>query len=39
MEDMWDYVHMGYWTVLPFRTVRHLCHLKLAPAGVIPQWE
>jgi hypothetical protein len=39
LEDMWDYVQMGYWTVLPFHAVQHLPHLKLAPAGVVPQRE
>ena len=32
-------VHMGYWIVLPYPTVRGLPHLKLAPVGVIPQRE
>jgi hypothetical protein len=36
---MWDYVQMGYWTVLPYHAVQHLMHLKLAPAGVVPQRE
>ncbi len=39
LEDMWDYVRMGFWTVLPFSAVRHFPHLKLAPAGVVPQRE
>jgi hypothetical protein len=34
---MWDYAHMGFWTVLPFSAVHSLAHLKLAPAGVVPQ--
>jgi hypothetical protein len=28
---------MGYWAVLPYEAVRHLPHLRLAPAGVVPQ--
>jgi hypothetical protein len=39
IEDMYDYVKMGYWTVLPFESVRHMPHLKLAPAGVVPQCD
>jgi hypothetical protein len=38
-QDMFDMVHMGYWIVLPYSTVRGLPHLKLAPVGVIPQRE
>jgi hypothetical protein len=38
-QDMYDMVHMGYWIVLPYSTVRGLPHLKLAPVGVIPQRE
>jgi hypothetical protein len=34
-EDMWEYVKMGYWTVLPYDAVRYLPHLCLAPAGVV----
>ncbi len=34
LEDMFDYIHMGFWLVLPFQVVRHLSHLKLAP----PAW-
>jgi hypothetical protein len=34
---MWDYVRMGYWAVLPYEAVRRLPHLRLAPAGVVPQ--
>jgi hypothetical protein len=39
MEDMYDYVSMGYWTVLPYSSVRHLAQLRLAPVGVVPQRE
>jgi hypothetical protein len=38
-SDIYDYVNMGYWTVLPYRSVRHLPSLRLAPAGVVPQRE
>jgi hypothetical protein len=37
MQDMYDYVQMGYWTVLPYASVRSLASLRLAPAGVVPQ--
>jgi hypothetical protein len=36
---MHDYVQMGFWTVLPYDTVKHLPPLRLAPAGVVPQRE
>ena len=36
---MFDYINMGYWTVLPYQAVRHLPTLRLAPAGVVPQRE
>jgi hypothetical protein len=36
-QDLFDYVQMGYWTVLPYRSVRHYQHLRIAPAGVVPQ--
>jgi len=39
LADMFDYVQMGYWTVLPYNAVRHLPSLRLAPAGVVPQRE
>jgi hypothetical protein len=39
LEDMWDYVHMGYWVVLPYHSIRTQPHLRLAPAGVVPQRE
>jgi hypothetical protein len=39
IEDMFDYVQMGYWVVLPYRAVRLLRNLRLAPAGVVPQKE
>jgi len=39
VADMFDYVQMGYWIVLPYTSVRHLPNLRLAPAGVVPQRE
>jgi hypothetical protein len=39
IEDMHDYVAMGHWTVLPYNAIKHHPHLKLAPAGVVPQRE
>jgi len=38
-SDLYEYIHMGYWTVLPYSSVRHLPSLRLAPAGVVPQRE
>jgi hypothetical protein len=37
--DIYDYIRMGYWTVLPYQSVQHLSHLCLAPAGMVPQKE
>jgi len=37
--DIYDYIRMGYWTVLPYDSVRHMSHLRLAPTGVVPQTE
>jgi hypothetical protein len=39
LEDMFDYVRMGYWTVLPYHAIRNQTFLRLAPAGVVPQRE
>jgi len=39
LADMYDYVNMGYWTVLPYSTLWHHPVLRLAPAGVVPQKE
>jgi hypothetical protein len=39
LADMYDYVQMGYWTVLPFQAVASQWHLQLSPAGVVPQRE
>jgi hypothetical protein len=38
-EDMWNMIREGYWCVLPFAAVQHLAHLKLSPAGMVPQRE
>jgi hypothetical protein len=37
LQDMHDYVTMGFWVVLPFTLVQTLPLLKLAPSGVVPQ--
>jgi hypothetical protein len=37
MEDMYEYVQMGYWTVLPYSALRCHPHLRISPAGVVPQ--
>jgi hypothetical protein len=37
IEDMYDYIQMGYWLVLPYHSVRQFPALRLAPAGVVPQ--
>jgi hypothetical protein len=37
LEDMWDYLRMGYWLVLPYSAVRGHPSLRIAPAGVVPQ--
>jgi hypothetical protein len=39
LQDMYKYLQMGFWTVLPYDAVRHFGPLCLAPAGVIPQRE
>lgn len=36
-QDMLDMALKGYCVILPFHTVQHLLHLKLSPAGVMPQ--
>jgi hypothetical protein len=38
-EDMHDMIQKGYWVVLPLSAVINQPHLKLAPAGVVPQRE
>jgi hypothetical protein len=35
--EMWDMVQRRYWTVLPYRAVRNLPWVKIAPIGVVPQ--
>jgi len=37
LEDMHEMVKMGFWVVLPYSAVQDRPHLKIAPAGVIPQ--
>jgi hypothetical protein len=39
LADMYDYVQVGYWAVLPFHALQHYSQLKLSPAGVVPQRE
>jgi hypothetical protein len=36
---MWDYIQMSFWMVVPFLAIKHLPHLKLTPAGIVPQRE
>ena len=38
-DEFLDMVRKGYWSILPFDAVCHLPHLKLSPAGVVPQRE
>jgi hypothetical protein len=37
LEDLYDYVRMGYWLVLPYSSLRGHPTLCIAPAGVVPQ--
>jgi len=30
-------IQKGYWAILPFTAIRTFPHLKLSPAGVVPQ--
>jgi hypothetical protein len=39
LEDMYDYAMMGYWLVLPYSTIQGHPHLRIAPAGVVPQCD
>jgi hypothetical protein len=39
IEDMYDYVQMGYWLVLSYHSVRHFPALPLAPSRVVPQHD
>lgn len=36
-DEMLDMINKGYWVVLPYHSLWHYPHLKLSPAGVIPQ--
>lgn len=36
-DEMAEFVSQGFWTVLPFRLVKNLRHLRLSPLGVVPQ--
>jgi hypothetical protein len=36
-EDLFDMVSKGYWAILPYNAIWKLPHLKLSPAGVVPQ--
>jgi hypothetical protein len=36
-EEMIDFVHKKFWTVLPYSTVAQVPHLRIAPFGVVPQ--
>ena len=36
-EEMVDFVHKKFWTVLPSSAVAQLPHLRIAPFGVVPQ--
>jgi hypothetical protein len=39
LEDIYDYVKMGYWLVLPYSALRGHPRLRIAPSGVVPQRE
>jgi hypothetical protein len=39
LEDIYDYVNMGYWLVLPYRSLQGHPRLRIAPSGVVPQRE
>jgi hypothetical protein len=39
LADMFDYINMGYWTVLPYESICHHPALRLSPVGVVPQNE
>jgi hypothetical protein len=36
-EEMADFARKGFWTVLPYGLVKHLCGLRLSPLGCVPQ--
>ena len=37
LEGMLDMVKRGYWTILPYLTIKRLSGLKISLAGVVPQ--
>jgi hypothetical protein len=39
LEDMFNMVQEGYWTILPFAAVSQLPYVKLFTAGVVPLQE
>lgn len=36
-EEMLNFCAQGYWVVVPYRTVRHMRHLRISPLGVVPK--
>jgi hypothetical protein len=34
---MLEFAHSGFWTLLPYRLVKHMPNLRLSPLGIIPQ--
>lgn len=38
-EEMLEFANSGYWTVLPYQTVRHLPNLRLSPAQIKEERE
>jgi hypothetical protein len=32
-----DFLQKRFWTILPYRLLRHLPNLRLSPLGVVPQ--
>ncbi|CAJ1941882.1 unnamed protein product, partial [Cylindrotheca closterium] len=36
-EEFTDFLNKKFWTILPYRLVRHLQNLRLSPLGVVPQ--
>jgi len=36
-DELSDFLEKGFWTVLPYRLIRHLPNLRLSPLGVVPQ--
>jgi len=36
-SEMADFVRKGFWMVLPYSAVEGLAHLRLSPAGLVPQ--